>query len=385
MAQALSGDDVRPTTVTLLIVLAAAVLALWFFGTHERVTREQWVGFQGEARANDHLAALMLLEELGIESKSEMTLTPTEWLPPVEDTLIVRLSQTLAIGDESIMLTDWVAQGGHLVLLPTWQVTQDEEDFLATLGFRLESSEYVARDEEEDEQAEQLADDDSYQFNLYPSYHQIIVDDEVADFEVVERAGEVVAARRQMENGYITLTGNERRFDNHNLNDPENARLFADLVAGRIEPGVVWIIYQSSFAPLWALILRSAPFLVLALAMLLILWMWRVMPVFGPRITAEQEARRSIIEHVRASGIFVWRHDGGEHMAASSTKALLHEAESRHPGISRQPARKQAEIIAQITGMAPQKVMDVLTGHGELRQREFTQSMRKLQTIRKEL
>lgn len=375
----------RPTTVTLLIVLAAVVLALWFFGTHERVTREQWVGFQGEARANDHLAALMLLEELGIEAESEMTLTPTEWLPPVDDTLIVRLSQTLAIGEQRFALTDWVLQGGHLVLLPTYQLTEEEEDFLATLGFGLEPSEYISRDEEKDERTRQLADEDAYQFDLNPSYHQIIVNDDVADFEIVERAGEVVAARRQLENGYITLTGNERRFDNRNLDDPENARLFADLVAGRIEPGVVWIIYQSSFTPLWALILRAAPFLVLALAMLLILWMWRVMPVFGPRIIAEQEERRSIIEHVRASGIFVWRHDGGEHMAASSTKALLHDAESSHPGISRQPARKQAEIIARITGMAPQKVMDVLTGHGELRQREFTQSMRKLQTIRKEL
>jgi hypothetical protein len=63
----------------------------------------------------------------------------------------------------------------------------------------------------------------------------------------------------------------------------------------------------------------------------------------------------------------------------------MHDAESRHPGISRLPVEKQALLIARMTGQSAQAVMDVLLHQDGLRRREFAHNMQLLQTIRKEL
>ena len=60
----------RSSVVGIVCVVATVGLAAWFFLTHERITEETYVGFQGEARANEFLAAEYLLKELGYEADS---------------------------------------------------------------------------------------------------------------------------------------------------------------------------------------------------------------------------------------------------------------------------------------------------------------------------
>ena len=109
------------------------------------------------------------------------------------------------------------------------------------------------------------------------------------------------------------------------------------------------------------------------------------LPAFGPRIVAGVDERRSILEHIHASGLFVWRHAGRFSLRESSTEALLREADARHPGLSRLARTKQAEAIARITGQSAQWVLDVLMGSEEKGRRGFTQDIQKIQEIRKEL
>ncbi len=394
----------KQSTIMWLIALATAVFALWFFNTHEKQSQERWTGFQGEARANDHLAAQMLLQELGFEAESRATLTPSEWLPPTEDTVFIRLTPTMTIGEERMAILNWVSDGGNLILLPPNQTLVDVDEFLMTLGFNLVETDYY-EDESSDESAEEDAgglqatsdyevtekpadessSQDEYDLSHLMSTTRIGLVDGDAEANIILDQDVIVVARREWGQGYVTLIASSFLFDNNNISTGDHARLFADVVAGEIDPGKVWLIYQSSFSPLWEVIWRAAPFLVLSLAALLGLWLWAVMPVFGPRIRPEEESRRSIVEHIRASGVFVWRHDGAESLMESSTHAVLHEAESRHPGIGRLPRKKQAEVIARMTGMSAQKVMDVLNGQPDQRPREFTHSMQRLQSIRKEL
>ena len=111
----------------------------------------------------------------------------------------------------------------------------------------------------------------------------------------------------------------------------------------------------------------------------------RVSDIFGPRVVAGTDERRSIIEHIHASGLFVWRHAGRSSLRESSTEALLRDADARHPGLSRLARTGQAEAIARITGQSAQWVLDVLTGSEEKGHRGFTQDIQRIQEIRKEL
>ena len=166
--------------------------------------------------------------------------------------------------------------------------------------------------------------------------------------------------------------------DNH-------ARLLVDAVAGYVEAGMVWFVYESAYPSLWRVIWTSAPYFVSSLAILLLLWLWSITPRFGPAIRPEPAVRRSIIEHVGAAGQFVWRNHGAKALAESSTAAVMHEAESLHPGIGRLSMENQAKQIAKLTGLSAQDIMDVLVNQDIPRHREFTHNMQALQRIRKKL
>jgi len=384
---------VRQTTIVLLLILAAAMFALWFLNTHEKVSRDIYVGYHGEARVNDHLAAEMLLQELGVAADSKSTLTPTEWLPDTVDSIIVRLSPSIAIGAERAALLSWVSAGGSLILLPPYQEVADTSEFLASLGFMLAKIDY---DDSEDGDETKNTDDDThadessaprdeYRILKYSQRNRISTTEEAVGVQVIAAADSVIVARSEWGEGLITLFSSDSYFSNGSLNYADHARLLADVVAGEYVPGKVWFIYETTFSSLWELTWRAAPYFILGVAMSFGLWLWAVMPAFGPRVNLIEVPRRSIIEHVQAAGIFLWRHDGSNELAQSAAQLLLHDAETRHPGLGRLSMQQQAEAIARMTGMSPQAVLDVLNGSPGKRQREFVDDMKSVQTIRKEL
>jgi hypothetical protein len=379
----------RQTTVVLLIVLAAAIFALWFLNTHERVSSEVYIGFHGEARINGHLAAQILLGELDVAAESRATLTPTQWLPDKADTIFIRLSPSISIGEERTALMNWVSEGGSLILLPAFDAVLDNDAYLANLGFTL--TEIDHEDAAEEDAAEAAEDDDDlvtdteYALQIYSQDYRIAITDDAVGVRVISDGDNIIVARSEWGNGLVTLLSSADYFTNAMLNTKDHARLFADIVAGEFSPGTVWFIYETRFSSLWALIWRAAPYLLLGLAMAFFLWLWIAMPAFGPRVELLEVPRRSIIEHVKAAGIFVWRHDGSDALAGSVAQLLLHDAEVQHPGLGRLSVQRQAEAIARLTGMTPSAVLDVLHGQPGRRHREFTHDMKSAQTIRKAL
>ena len=379
----------RQSTVVLLLILAGTLFAAWFFTTHEKVTKDEYVGYQGEARVNEFLAAELLLTELEFEADSRESLTPSDWLPVNSDTIVTRLSATTASSTEQELLIDWVANGGHLILLPAMQESRLTEEFLAHLGVRYFEVETAEPEDLDDEATDDDQDDES------ESYDYIIdLDNTRFRIEMIDGGWPgatlsddqgVVAARREWESGYVTVFANHYFISNGWIDENDNARLLLDAVAGYIDPGKIWFIYDSAFPSLWQVIWTNAPYGVIGFAVALALWLWSITPMFGPAVAAESMTRRSIVEHISAAGHFVWRHRGTKALGASSTAAVIHEAESRHPGINRLPMESQAKQIARITGIPAQEILEVLLNQDEPRHREFTHNMQTLQRIRKEL
>ena len=67
-----------------------------------------------ERSGADFLAADLLINELGIDADSRSSLTPNDWLPEPSDTIISRVSTSIAVQAERDLLAGWVAEGGHL-------------------------------------------------------------------------------------------------------------------------------------------------------------------------------------------------------------------------------------------------------------------------------
>ncbi len=378
----------RQTTAILLTVLAAVLFASWFFTYHEKVIRTEYVGYSGEARVNDFLAAEMLLRELGIDADSRSELVPSDWLPARYDTLVVHASEPFAFGTELNMLSGWVANGGHLVLLPPQRETEFAELVLDAFGFILEPVEIDDDEDQEEEPApdgEDEEEDFDYILDLDSTYVRIRSHEDQATSATLSDEKGIVAARREWGEGYVTVVAGAWYFTNYNLQEDDHARLLMDIVAGYVDEGKTWFIYSTAFPSLWELIWRNAPFVVVGFVASLVLWLWSRAPKFGPPVGPDSLARRSILEHVRAAGNFAWRNRSAADLVASSTAAILHEAERRHPGLSRLAPQAQATQLARMTGMRDSYVFDAMFNQDHTSHREFTRLMKVLQRIRKNL
>ncbi len=382
----------------IVLSLVIAGLVGWFLMTHERQSQEFYVGFSGEARYNPFLAAERLLNELDIEADSRETFRPSEWLPPGTDTLIVYANPVLTESVELASLYDWVSiEGGHLVLLPPRDDDVNVDVLFTEFGLTMLPTNDLAEDGVDEEAGggdtgdEEVADADTeapedevdYEVDLSATPYRLEAFDADASASLYDDLGNI-ALRRAEGNGYVTAVASEYYFNNYWLNEADHARLLLDVVAGYVVPGKVWFVYQMSFPPLWKVILDAAPYLLSTLALILVFWLWSRMPRFGPLVEAQPDTRRSIGEHVAAAGRFGWRYDGAAALIDDTVRATLHEAERRHPGLTRQPRAKQAETLAHMTGLDAQDILDALSG-GEMPARDFTESIQLLQTLRKKL
>ncbi|HNP63428.1 MAG TPA: hypothetical protein PKH39_05790 [Woeseiaceae bacterium] len=375
----------RQSTLALLLVLGLTLFGAWFLQTHHKVVDRQFVGYSGEARYNDFLAAELLLREMGIEADSRASLTPSEWLPYYHDTIVSRTSESIAIMDEQSLLLDWILNGGHLVLLPPRQASRITDEFIQGFGARFVELEHIP-DEDEDAENDATSDEEfDYFFNLSTSSLRVEVADANDYSATLYDEFGYIAARRSWGSGYVTLIADDEYFLNRSLGDEDHARFLLDVVAGYVPSGKVWFVLDSSFPALWQLIWNNAAYAVVAAAAALMLWLWSVIPKFGPAIEPAVTARRSILEHVSAAGHFAWRHHGTASLARSSIDALLHDAEIRHPDISRMSPDNQARALARLSDIDAQTILAVLLHHNESRHREFANNIQALQKVRKRL
>ncbi|MBT8077323.1 MAG: DUF4350 domain-containing protein [Gammaproteobacteria bacterium] len=370
--------------LTVALLLAGAALYSWFISTHEKGVENVYVGYKGEARLNNFLAAELLLNEVGIEVESQQHIRASEWLPPETDTLVMLLAAEIAVPEESELLLQWVNDGGHLLLLPTRDETRDVVTFLERLNLRLAREISIVSDASEEAGASELPED--YDYRLARSaWHRIeLLSSAVAPVTLTDESG-IVAVRQKQGDGHVTVFASGNWFLNNTLAEQDHARLFLDAVAGFIVPGKVWIVYDAAFAPLWRLIWDSARYLVVGLLLAFVLWLWSRMPRMGPLLPVPEGARRSIIEHVSAAGRFVWDNNSPASLVAASVAAVIHKAERRHPGIGRLPAEKQAVAIGHLVDEDAQDILEALMNTADDRPREFARHMKFLQKIRNKL
>jgi len=374
-------------SVILLGIAAALLVATWFFSTYERVTETRYTGYEGIARHNDYLAAELLLKEVGIDAESRASLSPEDWLPETTDTIFTRVTPSLAVDGQRELIIDWIYEGGHLILLPPTEETTVVDAFLVRLGYSFVFYPRDDADQKDDADKDGEDDDEEYDYfvDIGNTRYRVQFDDKTHPSATISDELGYVAARSSMGEGYVTILSDAEYFTNNKLAEEDHARLLLDTIAGYISSGKVWLIYDASFTPLWEIIWLNAPFVVVGSLLLLITFLWSAIPTFGPRIVPDPPVRRSIIEHVKAAGRFTWASQGEEHLVLSARKALLHDAESRHPGLGRLPAEKQARLIAQITDMDPRLIFEAITSAGDRRHREFTQHMETLQAIRNKI
>jgi hypothetical protein len=103
--------------------------------------------------------------------------------------------------------------------------------------------------------------------------------------------------------GDITVFSTLRPFNNRQIGRLDHAELLAQ-ITDAAQPGELFLIRHLESPSLIGWLAQNAPAVLAALGVFLLMWLWRVIPRFGPLAPSPAPDRKSLLEHIRAVGRF---------------------------------------------------------------------------------
>ncbi|HMB55446.1 MAG TPA: hypothetical protein VKU40_19155, partial [Thermoanaerobaculia bacterium] len=189
---------------------------------------------------------------------------------------------------------------------------------------------------------------------------------------------------------YFVLDG--QFLENDRIGRLDHARLGWALVewedAAGVHRGGVTIAIRESPPSLFALLWNHAWPLAVSGVVLLAALLVAASSRLGPVRRPPPEERRRLLEHVEASGVFLWHQGRAGDLLAGARGALMARLERREPAWAKLPPRELVEQLARHSGVAAERLASALyspTPEGRLEPAAFTDSIATLETVRRSL
>ncbi len=359
--------------LALLIVLP---LSLRFVITHQRVSEEVVLPPKGEAAYNPLYALGQALRADGQRVQAAPRLdTSTAALAPGDT--VVLLQDPSELGRPAVdALLAWVDRGGHLLLRtpPPVRDGADDDDpeppLLQALGvysrgygkacqpfhvrddmghvefcngrrFDLDDDAYAAVTHEwGNDQG-----DDGYVFTRMRRGAGVV--DVLADMDFMRNAPEkhliVETIERAAPDAQQRL-----RAPAGGLFDRSHRDLARYLLAPNYGKGTLHLVYASRPPSLWAQVIKRGWPVALPLLLALLGWLWARAQRFGSQLPAPADERRSLLEHVRASGELLLRHRQGTRLHGAVRTLFYKRLQARAPLAAQLQGLEQAQAIAAL-------------------------------------
>ena len=290
------------------VVILAAV---WFFDTFEQAESQVWVGPSGAARANPYLAAMRFIERMGygittIDRPGDLSTLPHG------ATLILPARRAVVTPERAQLLLRWAASGGHLIIEP--EPRRSRDILLEALGVhRAEAGKFKP--------AATLAvefDDLERTLHVTPSIRDTLqTTQDKPDCAVADPGGIRLVSFRHG-TGRISVVTGFQRFSNRAIGAHDNAELLWRILRFAPAHRAVLVLRPPQIAPLFDWLSAHAMQIGISALVVLLLWLWRVTPRFGPILPGPERARRQLLEHIRACGRFRWARGARESLLAAA-------------------------------------------------------------------
>lgn len=357
-------------------LLLAALIGVWFFTSYERVDEEIDTGYQGAALSNPFLAAERLFTRLGAPSRTLATRPRT--LPP-EDHALLLLSPTRSLSAERFAeILAWVRKGGRLLVVPGdapsldpilrhWSIRVIEDpDVIEHENLEVPLREGVKAKAELSRQ------------------RRLAVKRNDAEAQIGSERG-VYFVRYAEGKGSVTFMAGAIFLNNENIGDHDHAALgWALIQGGGDRPAGVWISVRDQIPTLGQLLVRNAWMALLSGLLLIAAWLWSTGARFGPLVPDPPRDRRSLLEHVEASGDFLWRTGRGDELVAGARQALLHRIDVREPAWSRLSTPELVQRLAAGARLPAARIDRALYGPVAA-PADLVQALQTLETVRRSL
>lgn len=295
----------------LVVLLATVALTACDYTEVERET-----GYKGKARINPWLAAERFADRMGWEALPVISWTPPEW----EDA--VWLVPASILNNESFTrrMETWVHEGGHLILIVEHAEAQTNDWLGHDAPLVLEPALFSLL-----ERAGLVLTEAGG-----ASAEEIVFDGRA--FKVDAKSGATVAvsgekpgvlASAESGDGRITVLTDGRIFRNRWIGENDHAALLNALLEAVENDGRIGFMRGSGLS-LWALLREHLWPVLMGLAVLILLWLWKNLSRFGPlEAEAPSAELRGYEHHLEALGDFQWRIDRAASLLAPLREQIV--------------------------------------------------------------
>lgn len=274
-------------------------------------------------------------------------MTSTSTVPKILSLLQARVASLLA----------WVESGGHLLVTPG-TVLEDGHvhPLLEQFGVAIVGS----KSTEDEEMSTLFLPDESASMQIkFDNNKWFDVESEQAHWAAPDEDYPQVLIFLWGEGRVIFLSDNDF-FSNDRIGEHDHALLLACLVG---DNNPVWLLYSSQMPSLLSLLWRYAPYLLITLALLVLLMIWRLSQRSGPLILPTSRQRRDLLEHLQAAAEFAWRHDLSAGLFERGRRVVEKRCLASHPLLHHLDEKARCQWLAEKTGMTAHSIHQALYPH----------------------
>lgn len=414
--------------IAILVIIAGC---LWWFNTFEK----RWTArhYTSEAlRNNPMLASTRLLSNRGFTVRNETTLREALLKPLPGGTLLIAENGGIVSPEQANLLLAWVRKGNTLIMRPKWGSNVDEDDdeaeedadaaqqhdkgaartetdpVAAHFGVALKRVKCECKNREPAppkepgpytppeftaRAADRLTDftlpGASYALQLDASYvgmqaHKSrpvpLYSDAIGD------AVRIYAEGR----GHVVLVA-QNYFNNHHLARYDHAEMLLGLAQlrqgtsdGKPSAAHFIVVRDIDMAKWYEALWDNFRPALIGIGCMLLLLLWIALRRFGPTLPEPTQERRSLIEHIDASGRWLWKIKGGRELLLEAARAAANRAwQRRNPKLLRLHPDQQIERLAEASNLAVADVIDALRHPAGKTPAAFTRQIHTLRQLRK--
>jgi hypothetical protein len=337
------------------IVALLGAAGIWFLSNFDRVPVRQWTGYTGEARRNPLLALERMATRLGADARELRSVAQLGELPP-NGVLVLPSRRDNVTEPVWRRLLEWVSGGGRLVVEA--EPFGLDDPLLEALGIVRGRPTAPAPGAGPPPRPSYLwpGDDKPLATTLFP-------------YPALSHPQAVMALAWNRQNAVVAITHGKGRITAvSSLGFARNAA-----IGGAQNASLAWRLVGSGDAPivflnrperlsLWQWLVRNAWPALAGAALLVLLWLARIVPRFGPIAPDAPPVRRRLLDHLRAVGRFHWSTRRAAHLVDAAREGALRRLARARPNFASATPREREQLLVEAFALSPEEARIVVTG-----------------------
>ncbi|HEY2338739.1 MAG TPA: DUF4350 domain-containing protein [Burkholderiales bacterium] len=355
------------------VAALAALAVVWFLSNYEQVAYREHVGPSNEARLRPYLAAERFAQRMGLDAGEIRALPELDKLTPGGALILPAHRQALEPRRMNQILL-WVERGGHLIV---------EAELVGVADPLLERLPLERSRVEKPAKLPLTIDvggGRTFAISLptgtalhAPAIRGLLFRAGAAD------APQLVSFRRGK--GFVTVATGLGFLQNRQIGEHEHAEFLWHLLnLNRATPSLQ-VLNRPQRLSLWGFLKEHAAEALASSIALLVLWLWRIAPRFGPVAPDALPARRRLLDHLRASGRYYWTKGLRAELVNATRDAALRRLARAQPDFADAPDAEKVARLASLIGVSPEEASRFLTVRGPLSGAAFIELARDAQRM----